>query len=59
MRHPITGRRISKEKYDAQQAAFAKRIAEMNAEEQAANVVVNNPKLLKDALRNTKALGNL
>jgi hypothetical protein len=33
MRHPITGRRISREKYEAQEAAFAKRIAEMKADE--------------------------
>ena len=34
MRHPITGRRISREKYEAQQVLFAKRYAEMKAEEQ-------------------------
>ena len=34
MRHPITGRRISREKYAEEEAAFAKRISEMKAEEQ-------------------------
>ena len=35
MRHPITGRRISREKYAEEEAAFAKQISEMKAEEQA------------------------
>ena len=35
MRHPITGRRISREKYAEEEAAFAKQISEMKAKEQA------------------------
>ena len=50
MRHPITGRRISRERYEAEQVAFAKRIAEMKAEEAREYITCRNPLTYEEIL---------
>ena len=57
MRHPITGRRISREKYEAQQVLFAKRYAEMKAEEQPTEEHMKNAYSTPDDKVTAKELG--